>query len=217
MAYTADRETRHRIAFLMAVVPTILTIGAVWATNWGTLRVKWESIQGAADAAALAGANFLPISPELAQRTAARYVAANLENCPALAGGNTCPGARADGSYPRLDKSTAVATRVSQDHMLLTVSITEQVPLFPEFLTRIFGGHSNDAGRTLETVSATARAQLRFTSAADRIPTMVDYETVSPVAEGMGNTYVLPSSAPFIKQDNSAVADFGTYQPMLVQ
>lgn len=188
-----------QIAFFMVAVLPVLTVMAIWVTDWGTLWMNQASIQKAADGAALAGANFLPTSPDTARQMAMSYATANLENCPALAGGTSCPGANADGSYPVLDsKNATVKPTVSGDQLSITVTITKQVPVFlGPFLSPLSGDSSggNSSSSSLQsykTVTATSTASLRSIVAAHGLlPMGIDYNTLNQVGYQTGQTYAL--------------------------
>jgi hypothetical protein len=203
MSPTSSRKfSSGQIALFMLTVLPVLTVAVIWATDWGTLWINQTSIQKAADGAALAGANYLPVSPSTAHQTAINYATANLENCPAIAGGTSCPGANADGSNPVLDPQDAtVSAVVSGDQMSITVTVTKQVRVFlAPFLTASSSsqpnnGNSNSSSgslQTYKTVTATSTASLRsILSARGMLPMGIDYDSLTQVGYSAGQTYAL--------------------------
>lgn len=151
---TAPKSAKSRAGIVTAATVAVLTVAAIGAANWGAQRVYRQSVQQAADSAALAGASYLPANPALAEQTAVRYATANLENCPAIAGGASCPGAAYlnQGAISR----NLVKTTLSPDHQMLTVKVAEQVRVL---VLPFLGNVLADGVQGYRTVTATSTAQ----------------------------------------------------------
>ncbi len=94
-----------------AVIFTLVLVTLLGATALGTdvavMYANWSELQKAVDAAALAGANFLPNDPASAQSTATQYAEMN-----------------------GLSQSEITATQVSPNDQQITVSASRVVPYF---------------------------------------------------------------------------------------
>lgn len=71
------RRPRGQIIVVLAVVLPALLGSMALATDIGLLYFNWQMLQKAADAGALAGANYLPLSPAQAVTNASNYAQAN--------------------------------------------------------------------------------------------------------------------------------------------
>lgn len=101
-------DSRGQIMVLYAGALALALAGAVaLGTDVAVLYVNWQQLQKAADAAALAGANYLPLDPSQAPTTASTYAQNN----------GIAPG-------------EIVSTPVSGDQLSITVNLRRTVPYY---------------------------------------------------------------------------------------
>jgi Flp pilus assembly protein TadG len=94
-----------QVAVLYAGIAAVLIGAIALCADVSVMYVNWEQLQKAADAAALAGANYLPQDPAAAQTTATTYAQNNGIQSGEIAG-----------------------TSVSADQLSITVNLTRTVP-----------------------------------------------------------------------------------------
>lgn len=108
------RRTKGQIAIILTLAIPALVAGLALCTDVAVMYVNWAALQRAADAAALAGANYLPFDSTRAQNTAVSYVTSNSVLATEVVGTPT----------------------VSADQLSITVNLSRTVPYF---MARVVG------------------------------------------------------------------------------
>jgi hypothetical protein len=101
------RPSRGQFAVMFALALPALLAALGLCVDLSVIYLNWESLQKAADAGVLAGANSLPYDPAAATTTAKSYVQLN-----------------------GVQKSEIVSTAVSADQYSITMTVTRSVPYY---------------------------------------------------------------------------------------
>jgi Putative Flp pilus-assembly TadE/G-like len=103
-----SRHSRGQIAIILALAIPTLIAGLALCTDVAVMYVNWALLQRAADASALAGANYLPFDSSKAQSVSTDYVTSNSVLAAEIVGTPT----------------------VSADQLSITVTLSRTVPYF---------------------------------------------------------------------------------------
>lgn len=162
--YRRAGKSRGQILIVVTVALTAL-IGAIsLCTDVGVFYFNWVELQKAADAAVVAGANYLPLDPSTAVSTADNY-------------------ARLNGLAP----AEIASTQVSADNLSISMTLDRTVPYyFARVLGLTIGAISVFARATAETVG-TAGGALPFGIAYQTNYSAGQTVTLMPGQVGAGN------------------------------
>jgi Flp pilus assembly protein TadG len=142
-----SRNSRGQVALVMSAVIVVLLGAFALCTDVAVLYLYWMQAQKAADASALAGASYLPLTPSTATTIASSYAQLN-----------------------GMRLSEVTSNQVSADGKSLTVSITRAVP---SYFGQLFGFGDR---RVSTTATATATA-MTVGSATGVVPFGIAYQT----------------------------------------
>ncbi|MGH7865171.1 MAG: hypothetical protein ACREQB_09285, partial [Candidatus Binataceae bacterium] len=107
------KRSKGQVGVAMTVALAALLGVTALGADVAVFYYQWSLLQKAADAAVLAGANFLPTNPDYARNTANTYAAQN-----GIAGGEI------------------IATNVAGDNMSIQIQLSRTVPYY---FARVFG------------------------------------------------------------------------------